>query len=230
MRAGISGNAIRNFLSGRSSSMTDRSLQELANAENVSVAEMMSDNGAPPEKDHKLNNISSQPAPSVSPDTALSGDSEVRYPDQPIELPPLSSMPKDVPVWGTAGGNNKGEFQLSAGEAIDTVRRLPGISGARDVYALYVVGMSMYPRFEEGELVYVHPHRPTPIGSYVVVQMQDEDDSVRGEIRSMVKKLVRRTATKLVFEQFNPPGTTEVAISEVKEVHLVLTTNELGGV
>ena len=224
MRAWISGNAIRNFLSGRSSSMTDRSLQELANAEDVSVAEMMSDNGALPEEDHKLNNISSQPAPSVTEDTAPKDEGVVGSPFRPVEPLPYEPTARDIPVRGVGAANRQGEFQLVEGP-IDHAPRPAGIPAAKDVYALYVVGDSMFPRYKPGTRIYVSPHRLPLIGDDVVIQIHEED----GSVRAMVKTLVRQTSTKYVLEQYNPKGTMEIAKAHNVFVHRVFETNELQG-
>lgn len=164
-------------------------------------------------------------APSLPPAVAARpGLSDVHFPEQPPELPPLQTMSRDIPVRGTAAANRIGEFQV--GESpIDHVRRPPGISGARDVYAIYVVGESMEPRFFEGDLVYVHPHRPAQIGSFVVVQIAED----HGEMRAMIKRLVKRTDSMLVLAQYNPVRTIEVERAR-GTMHLILSNNELFGV
>ncbi|WP_417513159.1 S24 family peptidase [Minwuia sp.] len=141
-------------------------------------------------------------------------------------LPPREQMPSDIPVMGTAAGGLEGAFQMQAGEAIDHVRRPPGVATAVDVYAIYVVGDSMVPRFEEGELIYVSGKRPARPGDYVVVQTSNAD----GEITAWCKKLVSRDAKKIVLAQFNPEGTFEVPSMSTVAVHRILTLNDLFGV
>lgn len=146
---------------------------------------------------------------------------------QAPQLPPRAEMPMDVEVRGTAAGAvGEGAFQLEDA-VIDRVRRPPGIADARDVYALYVVGDSMSPRFEPGELIYVSERRPPRIGDCVVVQVQNaEHDGVQ----AYLKRMKRRSADGLVLEQFNPPGEMRLKAANVKAVHRVLTMNELFGV
>lgn len=141
-------------------------------------------------------------------------------------LPVREQMPQDIPVMGSAAGSLDGAFQLQSGQPIDHVRRPPGVASAVDVYALYVVGVSMSPRFDEGELVYVSANRPARPGDYVVVQTSEDD----GEITAWCKRLVRRDADKVVLEQFNPPKTFEVSSKAAVAVHRVLTINDLFGV
>lgn len=141
-------------------------------------------------------------------------------------LPVRDQMPQDVPVLGTAAGSLEGAFQLEQGLPIDHVRRPPGIATAVDVYAIYVAGDSMAPRFDEGELIYVSGKRPARPGDYVVVQTSEED----GEITAWCKRLVRRDTKSIVVEQFNPPKTFEISARAAIAVHRVLTTNDLFGV
>ena len=149
-------------------------------------------------------------------------------PNSPPNLPPRHEMPADVPVYGTAAGSlGEGSFQMASGEIIDRVRRPPGIANATDIYALYVEGDSMEPRYQPGELMYVSEKRPVRPGDYVIVQIQNgEHDGAQ----AYVKRLTRRTADKLILEQSNPKATLEIPMSKVKAVHRILTMNELVGV
>lgn len=141
-------------------------------------------------------------------------------------MPARDQMSMDIPVMGTAAGSLEGAFQMQSGTAIDHVRRPPGIASAVDVYALYVVGDSMLPRFAEGELLYVSGKRPARPGDYVIVQTSEE----AGEIVAWCKKLVSRDAEKVLLEQYNPPRTFEVSSAAAIAVHRVLTMNDLFGV
>lgn len=142
------------------------------------------------------------------------------------DSPPRADMPRDVPVLGTAAGSLQGAFQVDACP-IDFVRRPPGIGGARDIYALYVVGDSMSPRFEEGELIYVSERRPTRVGDYVVVQVADGRD---GTISAYCKRLLRRSEETLFLEQLNPRAELALPMASIRAVHRILTLNELFGI
>lgn len=141
-------------------------------------------------------------------------------------MPARDQMPQDIPVLGTAAGGDSGAFQLQSGNPIDHVRRPPGVASAVDVYAIYIVGDSMTPRFDEGELIYVSGKRPARPGDYVVVQTEAED----GEVSAWCKKLVRKSGSAITLEQFNPPRTFDIPVRQARAVHRVLTTNDLFGV
>jgi len=189
-QAGVSEGTLRNFLAGRSDSLSQATLEKLAAARGVSAAAL----------------ITGEPSPEVA---------------SKIDLP------QDVEVHGTVAGAIAGAFQLDTGTVVDRVHRPPGLLGAAGLYALYVRGDSMAPKFEEGDLIYIHPHRPPAPGCYVVVQIQA---GANLPIEAYIKRLARRTASKLILEQINPLATIEIPAKHVVAVHRILTINELFGV
>lgn len=147
----------------------------------------------------------------------------------PPSLPQRHEMPRDVPVFGTAmGANGDGAFIINIGGQVDTVRRGPGIANNRGVFAIYVEGESMAPRYQPGELVYLDKNRPIRMGDDVVlvVEMPGKGD----EPRAYLKRLMRRTADRWICEQFNPPKTVEFDVASLKDKFRVLTLNEVMGV
>lgn len=137
----------------------------------------------------------------------------------------LPDAAADVPVWGTAAGSHtEGAFQLRAGDAIDYVPRLPGIANARNVYAIYIENDSMWPEHNPGDLRYINPDRPPRPGDSVVVQMQDPD----GDVTATIGHFIRRTRLGVTIGKLNPR--VEIELDAVREVHKVLTVNELAGV
>lgn len=147
---------------------------------------------------------------------------------RPVDLPSKQLMPLDVPVFGVAAGNPMdGAFQLESG-VIDYVRRAPGIMNARDVYALYVTGESMWPRFRDGELLYISASRPVRIGDDVVVCIKPEREG--DPERCFIKTLVRRHSDSIEVEQFNPGKRITFANADVVRVHRVLTMADVLGV
>tara|TARA_R110000787_G_scaffold31143_13_gene82870 strand:- start:1381 stop:2094 length:714 start_codon:yes stop_codon:yes gene_type:complete len=162
------------------------------------------------------------PIPSTAPDQPA----EVRPIDRPA--PVRAEMPADVPVMGTAAGSLlSGAFQLQGG-VIDYVRRPPALSGARDIYALYIEGSSMEPRYFPGELVYVNPHKPPRIGDTVIVQEHNGDS---GPVAASIGVLFKRANGTVVLRKYNPPDA-EITITQTRiaAIHRVLTPNELFGV
>jgi len=169
--------------------------------------------GAPP---HIEDRVREQPSPNV--DLSRIEDA-----------PPLRRFagPRDVPVLGTAvgGGDEDGDFRFN-GETIDMAPRPPGIANRKDVYALYVENDSMYPRFRPGVKLYVDPHRRPLAGDDVVLELHGAEGEAG---KGFIKCLVKRTATKVIVEQFNPPKQIEFDANQVKNLHRVIPYDELLG-
>jgi len=138
----------------------------------------------------------------------------------------LASLPSDVPVFGVAVGGSEGDFRFN-GQVVDYVRRPPGISNHRNVYALWILGESMSPWNKDGDLIYVSPAKPPTVGDHVVVQLQDVDDGEPGV--AMVKLLIGKTPTQLKLRQYNPHREFNLPLTKVKSVHKVLSLRDLLG-
>ncbi|MBC7280012.1 LexA family transcriptional regulator [Hoeflea sp.] len=145
-----------------------------------------------------------------------------------ISPPSRDSMPADVPVMGTAAGSLlSGSFQFQGG-VIDYVRRPPALSGARDIYALFVEGSSMEPRYFPGDLVYVNPHKPPRITDVVIVQEGNGDPTA---VTASIGVLHKRANGAVILLKYNPAGAEiTIEMSRVIAIHKVLTPNELFGI
>ncbi len=144
-----------------------------------------------------------------------------------VPVPPTASLQRDVEVRGVAVGGDDSCFEFN-GEVVDRVRRPPGIAGASNVFAIYVVGQSMSPRFEEGEIVFVHPGRPARSGCDVIVELHGHDGDPG---QCYIKRLVKKTPTRTVLQQFNP-ARDDIAFDNdnIRAMYRILTASELLGV
>ncbi len=144
-----------------------------------------------------------------------------------VDVPAPAALPLDVAVFGVAAGGRDGDFSFN-GTVIDYVRRPPGIADARTIFAIYIVGESMVPRYGNGDLVFVHKGRPARLGDDVLIELVGEGD-MPGPC--FVKRLLRRTASRVVLRQFNPPRDDIVIEAErIRRIYRILTTAELLGV
>jgi len=150
-----------------------------------------------------------------------------KIPSTLANMTSIESMQKDLPVLGTASGSlGEGSFQIND-DPIDFVRRPPAVLGVEGAYAIYVIGNSMEPVFEEKDLCIVHPGRPISIGDRVIIQMQNHEYD---DIQAYIKELVRHSATSIFCKQYNPLATIEFKLKFVKSMHKVLNMNDLFGV
>jgi len=151
---------------------------------------------------------------------------DVRRVDTPPVIPSRSAMPMDVPILGTAWGGESGDFTMN-GETGAFARRPPRYEGRADVFALYVQGNSMEPRYFAGELILVEKRRPPQNGDNVVVELHPSPD---GTCEAFLKVLVARTPTKLRLRQYNPAKEIEIDLTKVGQVLRVLNTVDLLGI
>ncbi|MCK6452454.1 MAG: helix-turn-helix domain-containing protein [Alphaproteobacteria bacterium] len=143
-------------------------------------------------------------------------------------VPAVASMARDLPVRGTTVGGADGEFVLN-GDTVDLVRRPPGISPTANVFALYVQGDSMSPRYERGDLVYVNTLKPPTPGSDVVIELHPAKGETAGAC--YIKRLVKIGSEKLWLAEFFPERR-EFAIDrrKVRQIWRIYSTAELLGV
>ena len=160
----------------------------------------------------------------LSPDALRSGapPADISFRTPLLTVPPANPADK-VPVMGIAEGGDEG-WSLWNGDIVDYSQRPPSLAGAPQGYATYVFGTSMEPRYHPGEIIYVHPGKPVTIGSYVLVQVKAKHD---GEPPgALVKRLSRRTAQKIVLEQFNPPKTFDIPVKDIVSIHRIVGSGE----
>lgn len=114
-------------------------------------------------------------------------------------------------------------WSLWNGDVIDMVDRPANLRGVPGAYAVYVVGASMEPRYHPGELVHIHPGKPLTIGAYVLVQRRPKDGDTPAAV---IKRLIKRTGSKIVLEQFNPHKTFEIRADDIVSIHRVVGSGE----
>ncbi|KPF47088.1 phage repressor protein [Rhizobium sp. AAP43] len=172
----------------------------------------------------------------VTPQYLMGDDDETRgqqesnsvtSPRSAPSLPARTTMLQDVPVMGTAAGSHlRGAFEFEGG-IVDYVRRPPALVGTRDIYALFVEGVSMEPQYFPGDLIYVNPHKPPRSGDIVVIQCRNSAN----EPSEATLGIFRGTNTKfVVIGKRNPVADIEISRETVKSIHKVLSNNELFGV
>lgn len=93
-------------------------------------------------------------------------------------------------------------FLLNDATPVDRVRRPDGLIDRPRAFALKVIGSSMAPRYEPGDVITVDPDQPAAVGADIVVALGG--DGAAGRCL-LLKRLVQRTPTRLRLAQFNPP-------------------------
>lgn len=156
---------------------------------------------------------------------------------QPVRMEGASEerMREDLPIFGTVLGAPKvveGESieqtMLNTGEIIQYVKRPVILNGRADAYGLYIQGNSMAPVYLEGEMALAETKRPARIGDDVAVYLRsrEEDDGERAR-SVLLKRLVRRTASYIELEQFNPAITFRIPAEDVLRIDRILRLPDL---
>lgn len=126
-------------------------------------------------------------------------------------------------VRGMAEGGPDG-WNLWNGDVIQYIPRPANLIGVTGAYAVYVLGTSMEPRYNQGELAHIHPSKPVTPGSYVLVQKKPKGS---GEPPyAVIKQLVRRSGSKIVLASLSPAKEFEIKADEVQSMHRVVGSSE----
>ena len=153
----------------------------------------------------------------------------------PMEGPGSIRMRRDVPVYGTAlgaaeviDGEAVEQTTLNTGDVIAYRRRPVILDGRADIYALYVQGSSMEPRHKDGAILFVEGNRRPAVGDDAVIYLRapDEHDGERAT-SVLIKTLVKKSASFIELEQYNPRHTFRIPMERVQRMDRVLTLDEM---
>jgi phage repressor protein C with HTH and peptisase S24 domain len=122
----------------------------------------------------------------------------------------------DLPIYGSAQGGPSG--MIMHPDAIERVKRPGPLIGVAKGFGVYVLGDSMSPAYEQGDLILVHPGRPPRRGDDVLL-LQHEPD---GDVAALVKRLVRWTEKTWHLEQFNPRREFDLPRAAWQEVYVIV--------
>lgn len=195
----------------RKQSVRGTNLAKLAKGLDWTTAELMTEPGA------EASAPQSRDLP--PPDVSLPRPGQEKL----VKLPEIGN--RDVEVKGIGVGGDGADFRFN-GETIDRISRPPGITHKQGVFAIYLEAESMYPAFRPGDPLYIDPNRQPRIGDDVVVELHGRDGEP-GD--AFVKRLVRRSASKVVVEQFNPSKEIEFDATKVVRLLRVIPWVELVG-
>jgi phage repressor protein C with HTH and peptisase S24 domain len=142
-------------------------------------------------------------------------------PPRPIQrgAPPPARRDEAIPIRSAARGGVEQEMFLGDGP-IGYTPRPTNLAGVRDAYAIYMIGDSMEPRYEQGWLLHVNPFKPPTRGRDIV--LYKTNDAV------LIKQFVRWDSDALVLRQLNPPIELRIPREEVRDCHLVVGVDQEG--
>lgn len=106
---------------------------------------------------------------------------------------------KNFPVFAAAKGGDG--HTIITFEAIDWVKRPSVLENVKNAYGIYIVGDSMVPAFEQGDMALVHPHLPPSRNRNAVFYHTPPVD----EAEAIVKRLLSFDDRDWRLRQWNPP-------------------------
>ena len=124
-----------------------------------------------------------------------------------------------MPIRSAARGGVEQQMFLEDGP-IGYTPRPSNLAGVRDAYAIYMIGDSMQPRYEQGWLLHINPFKPPTRGRDVVVYKKGQ--------AVLIKQFVGWSDDALVLRQLNPEQTLRIPRDEVVECHLVVGVDQEG--
>jgi phage repressor protein C with HTH and peptisase S24 domain len=125
---------------------------------------------------------------------------------------------KEIPIYGQAVAGENGEFLMN-GSILFTALAPPSVVAISEAYGVRVSGISMEPRYYDGEVVFVDPSRIARAGDFVVVQVKLDE---HGELWGYVKRFVRWNTKELVLSQFNPEKQITFPGRQVHSCHVIV--------
>lgn len=190
---------VRNIMTGKSKSPRAENLEGIARVLGTTTRWLLSGEG-----DEEVSRLDPGQAggftPTIIPGRDLVGD-------------------KNFPVFAAARGGAEGH-QIVTFEPIDYVKRPQFLENVKDAYALYIMGDSMVPAFEQGDMALVHPHLPPARDKNVV--LYHVPPFTDAEAEAMVKRLVGFDDRDWNLRQYQPAKDFTVTRSDWRYCHRIV--------
>jgi len=113
-----------------------------------------------------------EPEEMTRPRAIRQSDLFATYPAKPVARDDLlAASINDLPVYGTPAGMDGITLETESPQSF--TGRPPMLIGNNRGFAVFMIGESMSPRFDHGEMLWVDPVQPPQIGDYVLVVDQN---------------------------------------------------------
>ena len=124
---------------------------------------------------------------------------------------------RDFPVYGAAQGGPDGAMLVSS-DPIQQMMRPDPLMTVRAGYGVYVVGESMSPAYEQGDIALVHPALPPRRNADVILVRHEAD----GTPHVLIKRLLGWDEDHWRLRQYNPPEDFTLPRAEWTEVQAIV--------
>jgi len=124
---------------------------------------------------------------------------------------------RDLPVYGAAQGGAGGAMLVSS-DIIQRIAVPEPLLTVRAGYGVYVVGESMSPAYEQGDIALVHPAFPPRRNADVILVRHDVD----GSRHVLIKRLIGWSDESWRVRQYNPEREFDLPRAEWLEVQAIV--------
>ncbi len=139
-----------------------------------------------------------------------------RPPRPAMDIKPVLQGQADLPVYASAEGGPSG--MMVTYDPMDWLVRPEELLNVRDAFAVYVIGESMEPRYEQGDMILIHPTRPPKRGDDVLLLSAQED----GAFAALIKRLVKWDSQSWTLRQYNPDKEYELPRKDWQRAYVVI--------
>ena len=133
------------------------------------------------------------------------------------EAQPQTANVRDFPVYGAAQGGPSGAMAMSS-DPIQHIARPDPLITVKSSYGIFVVGESMSPAYEQGDIALVHRGLPAKRNSDVILVRREAD----GTPHVLIKHLIGWTDDNWRVRQYNPPSEFDLPRDEWREVETIV--------
>jgi transcriptional regulator with XRE-family HTH domain len=127
-----------------------------------------------------------------------------------------------IPILKSFPGG-KADFLIDD-DIIGFAARPIGLEQALGAKAVYMVGTTMEPKFDEGDILFVGTMRTPSIGDSVLVRMQSAEGAPSA---CYLRQLIARSEGKITLRQFNPSKNITLEIGAIKSIDRIYPWNEV---
>lgn len=124
---------------------------------------------------------------------------------------------RDLPVYAAAQGG-PGELAVTP-EPIEYVKRPAPLIGVTGGFAVYVTGDSMFPAYEQGDMILIHPALPIQRGCDALLA---DAPSRGGDWTAIVKRVEGWTEKVWKLAQFNPKKSFELPRTQFPRAYRIV--------
>jgi phage repressor protein C with HTH and peptisase S24 domain len=135
-----------------------------------------------------------------------------------LHRPPAVLKPA-IPVIGQPDRMGGNQLIFPEDDCVEWTFSPPGLENTHGIYAVYVHGTQMSPRYRPGEMVWINPNKPLKRGDDVLVRLKDAKTA---QTIGIIREFVAWQDRELVLAMFNPSGEERYALDEVISIHPVV--------